>query len=1180
MPYTFNPFTGNFDVTTSDTPSVPLSSYLPLSGGIVRGNLSIAGNLSASGVTTFFSTTYTTTTSLSVNSTGPGTAVYVYKGPIGGPVAVFNSSTGSNLLYIDNNATSSNTGIVGINTNIPNKALTVVGDISATGSINASTISVSGSRAAQGAPNNYDSSTNGYSFGTDGDTGIFSPIINPTINNNSGNGVVSIFGNEQELLRADAPNALVTIFRKISGTNALFNTVTGTHYGDGSNLTGTYPANQLSVNSLVTNTSGSWNSAYTSTTAINLSTGNWNNTTNQVNASSSKWNAAYNSTVAINLSTGLWNNAVSNLDNTYTKIINSPIVYGSGTSSIQPTNGTNNSSGYFTTINGGIQNAASNNFSVVGGGTTNKALNDYAVVAGGGSNCATGPSSSVLGGQSNTASGRYTSIGGGCSNVAGADNSYIVGGQNNITSYNNTFIIGSNIATPAANYTYVNNISSQGIVAANGGNSNNWNSAYSATLSSGTWNNTTNQVNTSASNWNNAYVLATSYQNTSGSFATNSLVNSASSNLTTTINSVSGSLFTIVNNVSGNLNTTISNTSSQLVLTTTLRNVSSSLVTAINNVSSNLNTTISNTSSQLVLTTTFVNTTGSLISTINSVSGSLNTAINSASSQLLLTTIYQNASGSFATNSNVRSISSSILSTVNSVSGNLTSIINSASSLLLPITTYQNTSSNYVQYTDINSVSGNWDAAYSVATDYQSASSNYVQYTDINSVSGNWDAAYNRLSTIPYTTSTTSILPVSGSNTASGGYSNILGGVGNYIEADCAFIGGGQNNCIDGARSVIVGGGGVNPANNNPRGDGNYAGGTYSVIVGGVGNSVLGDGGIIVGGIQNTACNHAFVGGGFNNTASGDYSSIIGGSNNCTNGQANTFIVGSNITATANDYTYVNNLSSQGVVSAAYFYGDGSNLIGASLPGQSAVNTVVRESSGNWNSAYTYLNSATANTLTLNNLSIGGSIYLQGSAYAVSTSQLVVGNPIIYLSQDNPGDSYDIGFVGHNVVNNTYSHTGLLRTHGAGNPGTWYLFSSMVTEPSSNNVAGNNKVIDTLVANVSGDGSKLFNLDSTKLTGLSANNWNSITTAYQNTSGNFLTNTNFLTAYTNNTTLNTLTGSLLPTSTYQNTSGVFVKSDTTTTTSSSAVKNMVILPYTVYTAPGFTADPNTVYILV
>ena len=109
-----------------------------------------------------------------------------------------------------------------------------------------------------------------------------------------------------------------------------------------------------------------------------------------------------------------------------------------------------------------------------------------------------------------------------------------------------------------------------------------------------------------------------------------------------------------------------------------------------------------------------------------------------------------------------------------------------------------------------------------------------------------------------------------------------------------------------------------------------------------------------------------------------------------------------------------------------------------------------------------------ANSGQVGDLYVSGTLYLAGSATTVNQNELVVDAPIIYLANNNPGDTFDIGIAGHNVVNGVYGHTGLLRSHGNGNPGTWYLFSSMTAEPSANNIASASKVIDTLVANTSG----------------------------------------------------------------------------------------------------------------
>jgi hypothetical protein len=119
-------------------------------------------------------------------------------------------------------------GNVGIGTYYPNKDLTVAGEIS---SYNV--------RVNQGAPNNNDNSTNGYSFGIDGDTGVFSPF-GP---GGAGNGNVSLYSNNVEILRSNGTNG-VTIFQNLSVTgeirgNKAFRAVQGAP-NDGNNSTNGY----------------------------------------------------------------------------------------------------------------------------------------------------------------------------------------------------------------------------------------------------------------------------------------------------------------------------------------------------------------------------------------------------------------------------------------------------------------------------------------------------------------------------------------------------------------------------------------------------------------------------------------------------------------------------------------------------------------------------------------------------------------------------------------------------------------------------------------------------------------------------------------------------------------------------------------------------------------------------
>jgi hypothetical protein len=167
----------------------------------------------------------------------------------------------------------------------------------------------------------------------------------------------------------------------------------------------------------------------------------------------------------------------------------------------------------------------------------------------------------------------------------------------------------------------------------------------------------------------------------------------------------------------------------------------------------------------------------------------------------------------------------------------------------------------------------------------------------------------------------------------------------------------------------------------------------------------------------------------------------------------------------ASVYSQVNNLSGSWVGGNAAYTTLTANS--AAYLAVTAVNGTLNQVSASTTNGVITL-SLPNSILTPGNLTVGGNLYVTGSATQVNQNTLNIGTPIIYLSEDNPGDAYDTGFVSHNVVGGVYGHTGLLRTHGIGNPGTWYLFSSMTTEPSANSVSSNTKTIDTLVANISG----------------------------------------------------------------------------------------------------------------
>ena len=254
-----------------------------------------------------------------------------------------------------------------------------------------------------------------------------------------------------------------------------------------------------------------------------------------------------------------------------------------------------------------------------------------------------------------------------------------------------------------------------------------------------------------------------------------------------------------------------------------------------------------------------------------------------------------------------------------------------------------------------------------------------------------------------------------------------------------------------------------------------------------------------------------------NNIASGNYSSILGGQNNDTKEFANTFILGSNLSATQTDYTYVNNLMSQGVVVSRN--GNSNNW--------NNIYSIVKPLSGNWNSAYATVTSLSSNwsdaysavtslsdnwntsydlvsgntyvraisgipnqinvtrsgsdiTLSLptsavfpGDVVVNGTFIANGSATLINTSNLVVNDNIIYINDGGIGNTLDVGLVSHfRPTGGYYNHTGLIRRAGQNVPGVWTLFSGLTTEPlSASNINWDDATltVETLSANLIGN---------------------------------------------------------------------------------------------------------------
>jgi hypothetical protein len=166
----------------------------------------------------------------------------------------------------------------------------------------------------------------------------------------------------------------------------------------------------------------------------------WNSVYTTVNATSSKWVDVYNTQA-------------------YTII---------SLSSVKPVEGEND-----------IVNSLHSN--IAGGNNNLIEYADWSVIGGGIWNSLSGMFNTIPGGAYNSIYGKYSSI---------------LGGTANINPSENAHIIGSNITATLSNYTYVNNISSQGIVESSTGTSDQWSEAYNvvSTLSADWINNVTGRT--------------------------------------------------------------------------------------------------------------------------------------------------------------------------------------------------------------------------------------------------------------------------------------------------------------------------------------------------------------------------------------------------------------------------------------------------------------------------------------------------------------------------------------------------------------------------------------------------------------------------------------------------------------------------------------------------------------
>jgi alpha-tubulin suppressor-like RCC1 family protein len=389
------------------------------------------------------------------------------------------------------------------------------------------------------------------------------------------NGVTSListqYGNNTINLVSNNSAILGGVNNSLTGNNSF---IIGSNIT--ANVTDFTLVNNLSSTGVIFASAGNSNQWYIASTNVSANSGNWQSTYTNVSANSANWQSTYTN---VSANSANWQSTYTNVSansanwqNAYTNYYNQAyLTYAQYTlntnlSSIVPARGTfnvtgsasnigggnfnnvlsafssvlggkyNTASGYYSNITGGFSGQASGRYSNIAGGVCNTASGYGASIAGGTGNVASGSNATIGAGAYNTASNSSTFIGGGRCNTASGVRSIVIGGLNNTasgnysfvagSSANNTkgfshaFILGTGLSAASANYTYVNNISSQGIVSDSSGSSTQWNATYTAvSTTSAAWQNTNTTVVAKSASWTNAYTYLNT--NTATTFAVN-----------------------------------------------------------------------------------------------------------------------------------------------------------------------------------------------------------------------------------------------------------------------------------------------------------------------------------------------------------------------------------------------------------------------------------------------------------------------------------------------------------------------------------------------------------------------------------------------------------------------------------------------------------------------------------
>ena len=264
-----------------------------------------------------------------------------------------------------------------------------------------------------------------------------------------------------------------------------------------------------------------------------------------------------------------------------------------------------------------------------------------------------------------------------------------------------------------------------------------------------------------------------------------------------------------------------------------------------------------------------------------------------------------------------------------------------------------------------------------------------------------------------------SVICGGGYNTVNSEYSVVVGGFGNTIDSTSTYstVGGGSNNSVANSVQAVIAGGVSNQVKQ-----------TFGTIGGGSNNICDGPAASIGGGANNIIIvgEYSTIAGGYFNTLSGNFSSAVG-SYNSDRDLSNVHLLGSNLSASQANFTYVNNISSQGIITGT-------------LSAATYVATITSSSNTN------YVLQLTDASKTIIDTASTTTTY---SIPANSVTAFAIGTQIIIIQGNKNASNYTILSAGVGVTINSYmSSLSLGGNYAAGtliktDTNTWYLIGNL-----------------------------------------------------------------------------------------------------------------------------------------